>query len=249
MPITEKENDEIQEKLEKQIEDQTPEESQETDETKKEKSDTDDDSKQEKPWWEQRGFTSEEKAIESYDSAQSLIGTQGTELGELRKAKNQTSKEEKTDEPYDKYDPYDEENAKYFQTKWAREAVEEQKTDDQKTATAEATEEKRLEMIGKFIKNHPKKNKGDLEKVAQFAHDNGIYDLEHANTVMNANESHSEETDDSTKENRGKQINEIPATLSDTGGGGKKEKKYADATQSEWDDTPKEERVQALRDA
>jgi len=249
MPITEEENNEIQKKLEEQIEDEDSKKESDKDNPGEDNSSSDDDSKQDKTWWEQRGFASEEKAIESYDSAQSLIGKQGTELGELRKVKPAPA-EEKKEEPYDKYDPYDEDNAKYFQQKWAQEAVEKRETEKKANDSKVKAEEDRLEMIGDFIKNHPDKSKADLEKVAQFAYKNGIYNLEHADTVMNANESHSKETDKVPNgKKKSEQIKEQVDTLTDTGGGGKPEPKYADKTQSEWGNIPKEEREQALRDA
>jgi len=252
MPITQEENDKIQENLEKQIEEQTPEETQETEETPKGESGTGN-TEEVKPYWAQEGFKSETEFIESYKSAQSMIGRQATEIGDLRKATQEPPKEEKPEEPFDEYDPYDEENAKYFQQKWARDAVEDKNIEDSKAQAEVDAKESELKMIGKFVENHSEGtdnplNGDQLKEVAQFARDNGIQHLEHAYTVMyTGKETHSRSQD--TGQNRGKQISELPNTLSDTGGGGKKEKKYADMSQSEWSNTSREEREQALRDA
>ena len=251
MPITKEQDEKITKGLEQQIEKENPELDPETGKPIKENPDPDK-SKDSKPYWEQKGFASEEEFVKSYDSAQSLIGTQGTELGELRKLKEAPAKEEAPKkEPYDKYDPYDEDNARYFQQKWVKEAIEKQKTEEDAATQAATKEEARLKMVGKFIENH---TGGDnpltedkMKEVATFARDRGIYDLQDAFLVMNAkNETHSESN---AKSELGKQVNELPKTLTDTGSSGKADHTVADLSQDEYEKLPAETREDALRNA
>ena len=251
MPITEEQDDKINDDLEKQIDDQHPDKTPDGDNSEKDKHGSEK-SEDSKPYWEQKGFASEAEFVKSYDNAQSLIGTQGTELGELRKLKDPPAKEDTPEnEPYDKYDPYDEDNAKYFQQKWAKEALVEQKTKEEADTQAANKEAARLKMVGKFIESH---TGGDnpltetkMKEVATFARDRGIYDLQDAFLVMNANNgTHSE---DGKKSELGKQVNDLPHTLTDTGSSGKADHTVADLSQEDYEKLPADQREEALRNA
>jgi len=241
MPISQEENDKIQEDLEQQIEEQTPIE----DPVKEKPGEGEpaiEDDETPKPYWAEKGFDSEESFVKSYDSAQSMIGKQATEIGDLRKTTEDPVKEK----PEVEFDPYDEGNLNGHIEKRVHDAIEAQKKADNAHDAEIKTEADRLSMIGKFVESHKSLSKTELETVAQFAVDNGIKQLEHAWTIMDNNKPQAEAQKAS---GRGKNINDLPTTIADVGSGGKKEKKYSEASRQEWSSLSASEREDALRNA
>lgn len=247
MPITQEENDKIQEGLEAQIEDQTPPEDSEKGNPKEDKTEVEE-SEESKPYWAQAGFKSEADFVKSYENAQSTIGKQGTELGELRAKVKAQPEEKPVEEPEPEFDPYDKESLETHVERKVREAMEAKEAKRKADEEAARAEEDRLKMVGNFIQTHQDELSEDkMKEVATFARDNKIYDLEHAYLVMNANnKTHSKPE---SKSELGKQVNELPNTLTDVGAGGKEEKTLADVSQDEWGSTPEEQRKAALRNA
>lgn len=245
MPITPEENDKIQEELEQQIAESVQTPPQETPDKEVEDKQEPDNVEEPEPAWAQLGFKSLEAMVESYKNAQATIGKQGTELGELRKKVEAPPKVEKPEEePYSEYDPYDPENVKYFNEKWAREALQKQKDEDAKAEADRKAEEQRLKMISSFVETHSDLSEQETIKVAEYARDNGIANLNHAYIVMNAEKPHSSEKD---KSNLGQQIKDLPKTLTDTGTGGEREVSVSELSQDAWDNMPKAERERLLR--
>jgi len=245
MPITPEENDKIQEELEQQIAESVQKPPQETPDKEDEDKQEPDNADEPEPAWAQLGFKSLEAMVESYKNAQATIGKQGTELGELRKKVEAPPKVEKPeDEPYSEYDPYDPDNVKYFNEKWAREALAKQKAEDERIANEKASEEKRLKMIAGFIESHSDLSERDTFAVAEYARDNGISNLEDAYIVMNAKKQHSTPKE---KSDLGKKVKDLPNTLTDSGTGGDREVSVSEISQEAWDNMPKAERDRLLR--
>lgn len=244
MPITQEENDKIQEELESQIEDQTPDEDPEEDKPDQEEPEIEDTEEQPKPYWELRGFKSESEFIKSFENAQSMIGKQATEIGELRQ---KTTQEKPVDEPEPEFDPYDKGNLETHVERKVREALEKATQEREANQAKAKAEEDRLKMVGKFIEAHKDElDQAKLEAVAIYARDNGIRDLEDAYIVMNAKKPRSEKKPESTK---AKDIKDLPNTLTDVGAAGKKGDDVGAMSQEEYNALPAEKKEELLRNA
>lgn len=246
MTITREENDEIQKELVEQIEEKVQKEHPEVKGDATEGEPSTEKTEETEPYWAQKGFKSEADFIKSYEHAQTTIGKQGSELGEIRKTLEELkpkAEEKPEKEPYTEYDELDPENVKYFTKKWAREENERIRKEEEDRRAAENAEEDHLKMISRFVKNHEDLDREEAKDVAAFARNNGIFDLEHAYIVMNANKS-PEEVAATPPPN----IKDIPPTLTGSGTGGNAERTADDFTQSEWDGLTNEEREQYLRE-
>lgn len=249
MPITEEQNDKIQENLEKQITDKVQKESLDTqDKTLEENPDPEKPAETE-PYWAQKGFKSEADFVKSYEHAQSTIGKQASELGDLRKLKDETAqaKPDKQEQPkYTEYDAYDPDNVKWHQEKWAREAVEQREKEQAQLAQEQKQVEDRNTMIASFVSKHRDLSDAEMEDVAKFARDRRIYDLEDAYAVMKI-QTQSDDTGTDGVKSQKSSISDLPQTLKDTGAGNDREVDAEDISNDDWGNLPKADRMKRLR--
>ena len=152
------------------------------------------------------------------------------------------------EEPPAEFDPYDEEKFdKYIEDRVARKIQEREKAKAE-AARKEKAEADRLKMVAGFIENHKDLGKSELEAVAVFARDHQIYDMEHAFLVMNADKSKLIDEPAPDKD-LGKKVEELPVTLTDVGGGGKKDRGAEGMSQGEFENLSSEAREELLRNA